>query len=273
MQLLALFTSLFLISQSSYSLLPANKISYTQFPSSVAIKIQPISSACTAVKISDYVFLTAAHCLELLKRHDNQRLILYRMNSDRSVATEYTPQKISIRLHPQYYRQENLYGTIRNFVARDNSDLALFKIDLETSDIPIQKISFNNLQINQKITVGGHGVDQKTCFNYDTLPCALNMRSQVVSAVGHNLFYSVPTENYLAYLTPGDSGGPVYVKNLSTNELTVVGLNVIAFPSMSELAAYAIGQSPIFTGASGFLKLKNYSQWISKTMITLSTSK
>jgi secreted trypsin-like serine protease len=253
-----------LISIKAKALLPLNSVDFAQFPATVALKIEPISSTCTAVKISAQVFLTAAHCLELLKRTPHQRLILYRMTKDRRSSGEYTPKNIKVRLHPSYYRQETSLGTVRNFLARDNADIALLQIDTATPEIPLQNVSFLGVKVGQKIIVGGFGVDQKSCHNYDSLPCALNMRTQVVQSVGSNLFYSHPSSSFPAYLTPGDSGGPVYDQSRS-----VVGINVLGFPTLSGALKNMLGADTSTESASGYLDLKNYSQWLQQTLSEL----
>lgn len=167
---------------------------------------------CSAVKISAYQFLTAAHCMTaFLSIYPGERQFL------RSFAGD---QRITIKLfenHPNFFKTSAID---HSFNENLDYDLAIVTVKEPTPKVSTVRLSLNRIGRGQTIYVGGYG------FNANTQrEGQLETDVRQVSGVQGHLFSFMSHQGgkFRSTIASGDSGGPVYAFNGS--ELVVVGIN------------------------------------------------
>ena len=270
-------TLLFLISLSaiafastSNALLPPQEVNVEDFPSSVALVLVRNLSKCTATKVAPKTFLTAAHCFD---NFDGDTDISIEQISHKKLKLEVRTRITHLKIHPFFRENQGLISRLTKTASSSLPDLAIFKTAAEV-DVPIAKLNFERIQLAQEILVGGYGAQGKGICYPILHPCSLNMAEQKVALIKGLFFYTAPDANLPHFLTEGDSGGAAYVRNQSSGELEVVGINAMMTPASAKQAFDMIftsnhRASPPRT-ASIYVRISEQQMWIQTTIKELS---
>jgi hypothetical protein len=211
---------------------------------------------CGAVLIWDDVLLSAGHC-EGGFNFSKQSIMIGSTVLDGSDAIE---KNISIRttmVHPNYKiaSDEN---------AVENDIMLIFLNRTTNSNIPLAKINFDPLLPRDyaPVSVIGYGINNQTIDELSNHLNILNMN--IIDFYTCNDAYDVLNEEEHLCATgtktaiapcSGDSGGPLYYMNGTTNSPTVVG--IVSF-------GYCYYQR--FTPSTVFTRISSYNDWILSTI-------
>lgn len=196
-----------------------------------------INNNCTATKIGDQFFLTAAHCV-----YDYQNGLIrdaYFIGSHLTIQTHYGVDKVLtiVKSFPHYsfvsWVEEKLkQKRPTHNAALESYDIALIKVEESTPSIPVADISSDKIKTNKSVFIGGYGCENGKWKRPETP----NLKIAVTKTVdqvkydysGRNLnqafYYNFYTKGLLldfktASLCPGDSGGGVFLNG------KVIGVN------------------------------------------------
>jgi hypothetical protein len=185
---------------------------------------------CSAVKISKFHFLTAAHCVtgvskdvtSFMEVPPQLRKTLVKMDPKNVLM----PSLKTIYLHPSWKNKIKTELSIDSQIESQGlSDLAIIELEDETQAIPEMAIRFEKVPVGTSLFIGGYGrkTEDQMDEDYDFFTFA-----QRTYLLDHLEFFAVDprssVDQSLAYLRTGDSGGPVMVKT-STGEFQVIGIN------------------------------------------------
>lgn len=167
---------------------------------------------CSAAKISERKFLTAAHCAEsFIKAHDDEILILRSSSGDRIVTFA------GFKIHPNFYKHDPKNNSIEHDY---NFDVGIVTLKESTPEIPIARLAIGEIRKGQEIYVGGYG--HNTISGNEGI---LNMDTRKVDRIDENcfLFDSKIKGKFRSSLSHGDSGGPAYA--MIQNHMYIIGVN------------------------------------------------
>ncbi len=198
-----------------------------QFPSTVALP------SCTASKVGDYQFLTAAHCVLSRSGLTGSYVAGATLRIQRGVSLgdqADTRDLVVARtmVHPRYLAR------VRNAPADEPEDrckaeaidLAIIEVETSSDDIPVATIDQETLTQGTDIIVGGYGCEMRPLtgpqpdgsFITSGEAQRLKLASTQVSYVREATFHFRNLDGFLddqqLALCNGDSGGPVYRNDL-----------------------------------------------------------
>lgn len=248
------FATAIALAATSHALLPPRPIDVNQAPSTVGIVFKDSLAHCTAVKVAPKVFLTAAHCFQGFTGYD---ISLEQVSKGRLVREQRT-QVTKLEVHFFYGNPSKLKVALRTAIG-DVPDLAMFKTAHDI-DVPAAKVSLDDVQVGQKVLIGGYGEQGKDICHPILHPCSLNMAPQIISGIYHDLFFTKPTRENPYFLTHGDSGGPAYVRNRN-GELIVVGINSMETPTNIIQLANMVMDSRTAKTTSAYVRIGQYGAW------------
>jgi hypothetical protein len=177
--------------------------------------------SCTAVKIGPKLFLTAAHCAMDPRSGLRVNELLDIEYRSLSSQKNHRPRVTSIDVFPGYVHDAR--GTEEYL---SNFDIAVFRVDQTTPGFDVSPVSFEPIQVNDRVILAGYGCEvdrhDRTWDQYGVLKTVENRVSRLFSGV----FTTPRTDdsNDPARLCSGDSGGPTFLANGSSNP-PVVGIN------------------------------------------------
>jgi Trypsin len=226
----------FLLPEGAFALSGGQLVSQAQFPSSVAFVLPKTltQERCTATKIAPSIFLTAAHCFDRYFDDGRQPQIEFyqheiSLSGVKRVKSGSRILKGLPLIHPGYYRADSFINRFRQKQFGSNTDLAVFKVDRDVTDVPVAHLTTGAPRLGQRILIGGYGVSVFDKFGEAPgsqcvpIPCALKMAPQVITDLSDAQIYSTSSKRFSAYLLGGDSGGPAFVPTESGP--AVVGIN------------------------------------------------
>ncbi len=202
---------------------------------------------CSATKVGENVFLTAAHCVEretsgeLAEEYGSGSSIELRWQNEQNQPVQGTFTIIETLIHESWGAQ----GTIQRTHA-GMADIALVRVDGDTPGIPRAQVEVGEVLPGHKVVKVGYGCQERT---FDGNGNAIEtghgllkteegwtVRAEESAPPGFQFKdgFEPIRESYLitsgagrysgfASICTGDSGGPLYLGGL--NELRVVGVN------------------------------------------------
>ncbi len=186
----------------------------SQFPSSVRIDA---GRPCTATKVGPHLFLTAAHCLRI---EDGNYYLTYGIKL--WLARGQKPVVSTINhffIHPSHEIMP--WMPTKSDEVKKVSDVALFRVNVDSPDIPLATIGLT-LEPNRQIKPVGFGCTEREGEPSDIL----RYTDGIVGEISDHVFNIDPQiiTPGMAKLCEGDSGGGVFY----TDSNTVIGVNVLS---------------------------------------------
>lgn len=216
-----------------------------EFPATVQIRIDPVDpyedvGYCTATKIGEYHFLTAAHCLADVSAAS---LTITATSARRSLLFRSKTLRIdSIALHPSYETYCHLDcedGREPAYYQQQAADAAIVIVRSATPEIPVATVQTSSIPVGTIAIVTGYGCHSR---NEDGMRHDLQMaNAQIIQRstpylVTAGLLYD-RAASARASLCLGDSGGPLYVRDAS-DEYVVVGVNsYVVYDTTADVAS------------------------------------
>ncbi len=152
-----LFVSSLLL--ASPELIQGKLASKKQFLSTVQI-----SSVCTATKISEYLFITAAHCI-VNSNNELRKTYTTNLNLNTHFAETYNVKIESIRIHPSYtteLKKRIKYGLYTSGVSLSSYDVGVIRVNSKTPKIKIAKLYFEFIDLKKNVYILGFGCEKST---------------------------------------------------------------------------------------------------------------
>jgi len=212
------------------------------FPSTIMIR-----GNCTASKVGQKLFLTAAHCM--VNFASGNATYPFQMGGMIQVRTHYNKVWKSLTIDKVFISSPYVKEMKRRIAESDGasfeagfyaSDVGLFRVKENTPNISKGIVSFEPILDNEQVVIVGYGCEKSLndIFDYSKS----RFKTQRVKTIGEdNIYHQFQDESVYVYsvnfitegikknlnsasLCPGDSGGPVYYKN-SKGENVIVGVN------------------------------------------------
>ncbi len=201
----------------------------TQFRSVVYFGAADAAMSCSAVKISDYFYLTAAHCVNhFLIAPDHHLQPIEGLAKD--ITGTVTPVHFNrIFLHPSWRKLISKDASDQEINAKilksGLTDLALVEIR-ESLAIPSAPLSFKPVSQNQIVFLTGFGDKNTERVGYGEGEGLSFGQTRIYSHDDGFLIFRSQSKNGQdpIILEPGDSGGPAFIQTAS-GEFQVIGVN------------------------------------------------
>lgn len=201
-----------------------------------------IGKTCTAAKIADRLYLTAAHCVYggLIKGKNVSLVWGLNVESDERLDVNI----VKAEVHPDYLHKWNLSLIDNIDVLQDTThDVAILELGEETPAVQIAKVNPIKLNVNDGVILTGYGKEWDPLVGPAPATEDVKKLKYFPSKIG------VVNENYVTVLrnddegnegrlASGDSGGPLYLAQKNDGLWNqIVGVNSYKLPSQNIFSA------------------------------------
>lgn len=211
------------VSASEAPLVNGHVASESEYPATVALIHDNVF--CTAVKVGERHFLTAAHCMS-----NPQNITQISVTTDNNTQNFINLSVASVNNHPQYLNCSSCAGdnSMSDFGLKP--DVSLIIVNEATPQIATAVIDPTPVAVGSSVTLTGYGCEHvepappnRFKVGDSTTISPLDLDSAATIPLGYNTTYGPAKVAGSPALCPGDSGGPLY--RTGTNQ--VIGINAL----------------------------------------------
>jgi secreted trypsin-like serine protease len=195
----------------------------SEYPATVALIHDGLF--CTAVKVGERHFLTAAHCMP-----NPQSITQISITANNDTTNFVNLSVVSVNNHPQWLNCTSCAGdnSMSDFGLKP--DVSLIIVNETTPSIPAAAIDSTAVADGSSVTLSGYGCEHVTPapanrfkVGDSTTISPLQLDSAATVPLGYTTTYGPAVVAGSPALCPGDSGGPLY--RTGTNQ--VIGINAL----------------------------------------------
>ncbi|MFZ5889607.1 MAG: trypsin-like serine protease [Myxococcota bacterium] len=211
------------VSASDAPLVNGHVATESEYPSTVALIHDNVF--CTAVKVGERHFLTAAHCMS-----NPQSITQISVTPDNNLLNFVNLSVVSVNNHPQWENCTSCAGdgSMSDFGLRP--DVSLIIVNETTPQIAAAVIDSTAVAVGSSVTLTGYG-----CEHVEPAPpnrfkvgdsstiSPLDLDPAPTIPLGYSTTYGPAVVSGSPALCPGDSGGPLF--RTGTNK--VIGINAL----------------------------------------------